>query len=262
MLYALVLWNLLTPAMRMRSHRSGPKQGLFSAGGILLTLSFLMSLITHVVIVVALGYHSVFLTTVPLLFTATVFFMTKSYVDREFRTWKIGPKITHCLISAIFPITTPRPISGTDGNTREETTTSVRVKMSGGELSFSYLLHGIALLLGIMAFTLLNLDSEYGKKMAKLEEVSTISMQFMVYMVCPVAFLLSMLSQMIYRRFFDSWRSLRNRIRPGCCVIASCQDCTARPITTYESVPLTNSTIQRQNYEIPDISQLDDIFLS
>ena len=220
-----------------------------------------MSLITHVVIVVALGYHSVFLTTVPLLFTATVFFLTKSYVDREFRTWKVGLKITHCLISAIFPITTPRPTSGNDGNTQGETTTSVRVKMSGGELSFSYLLHGIALLVGIMAFTLLNLDTEYGKKIAKLEEVSTVSMQIMVYMVCPISFLLSMLSQMVYRQFFDPWRSLRSRIRPGCRV-ASCQDCTAGPIITYESVPLTNSTDQRQDYEFADINPLDDIFMS
>ena len=63
LLYALLLWNLITPAMRMRSFRSGAKQGLFSAGGVFLTFSFLMSLLMHVVIVVAFGYHSVYLTT-------------------------------------------------------------------------------------------------------------------------------------------------------------------------------------------------------
>ena len=38
------------------------KQGLFSVGGILLTISFLMSLLMHVAIVMALGYHSLYLT--------------------------------------------------------------------------------------------------------------------------------------------------------------------------------------------------------
>ena len=59
LLYALLLWNLITPAMRMRTFRSGAKQGLFSVGGILLTFSFLTSLFMHVVIAVAFGYHSV-----------------------------------------------------------------------------------------------------------------------------------------------------------------------------------------------------------
>ena len=41
LLYALLLWNLISPAMRMRSFQSGVKQDLFSLGGVLLTFSFL-----------------------------------------------------------------------------------------------------------------------------------------------------------------------------------------------------------------------------
>ena len=120
LLYALLLWNLITPAMRIRSFRSGAKQGLFSAGGVLLTFSFLMSLFMHVVIVVAIGYHSVYLTTAPLLLASSVIFLAKSCVDKQFRTWRLGPKLTHCLISSIFPVTTPRPQSdGQSGQSGE-----------------------------------------------------------------------------------------------------------------------------------------------
>ena len=101
----------------MRSFRSGAKQGLFSAGGILLTFSFLMSLLMHVVIVVAFGYHSVYLTTTPLLLASSVLFLAKSCADKEFRTWMLGSKLTHCLISGIFPVTTPRPQSKMDSVT-------------------------------------------------------------------------------------------------------------------------------------------------
>lgn len=108
LLYALLLWNLISPALRIRSFCSGHKQSLFNVGGLLLTTSHLMSLLTHVSIVVMLGYYSVYLTTVPLLVASSIIFLTKSCVDKEFRKWRLGPKLTHSLISAIFPITTPR----------------------------------------------------------------------------------------------------------------------------------------------------------
>ena len=41
LLYLLLLWNLITPAMRMRRFQSGASEGLFSLGGVLLTFSFL-----------------------------------------------------------------------------------------------------------------------------------------------------------------------------------------------------------------------------
>ena len=170
LLYALLLWNLITPAMRMRSFRSGAKQGLFSAGGVLLTFSFLMSLMMHVVIVVAFGYHSVYLTTTPLLLASSALFLAKSCADKEFRTWMLGPKLTHCLISGIFPVTTPRPESKMD-NKKEDSNIVVtaKVKMAGNELFFVYLLHLVFLVLGMVGFTVLSNNPEYTEKMMKLQ---------------------------------------------------------------------------------------------
>ena len=257
LLYALLLWNLITPAMRMRSFRSGAKQGLFSVGGVLLTFSFLMSLFMHVVIVVALGYHSVYLTTTPILLASSVLFLAKSCVDKEFRTWMLGPKLTHCLISGIFPVTTPRPQLKM-GNKQEDTDSFVtaKVKMAGNELFFVYLLHLSILILGMIAFTALGADPAYTEKMRKLEEVSTISMAVLVYAACPLAFLLGVLSQLVFRQYFDPWKVVRSRILPGCCP-GSCQDCKPQPISrvVQRTVPLQGS---KDCSEIPieDIRQI------
>ena len=239
LLYALLLWNLISPAMRIRSFRSGAKQGLFSVGGIFLTFSFLMSLFMHVAIVVAIGYHSVYLTTAPLLLASSVIFLVKSCVDKQFRTWRLGPKLTHCLIAGIFPVTTPRPESKMEN--KQENTRSLataKVKMAGGELFFGYLLHLAVLVLGLIAFTLLSANPEYDEKMRKLEEVSTISMATMVYTACPLALLLSMASHC------DPWRTIW--IRSGCCP-GSCSDCK----------PLSRSEIVQTAEEVEETDAVD-----
>ena len=240
LLYALLLWNLITPAMRMRSFRSGAKQGLLSVGGVLQTFSFFMSLMMHVAIVVALGNYSVYLTTTPLLLASSVLFLAKSCVDKEFRTWRLGPKLTHCLISSIFPVTTPRPAS--KKNKQEDSDDSVvtaNVKMAGNEFFFVYFLHFSILILGMAAFAVLSVDPEYAEKMRKLKEESTISMAVMVYIACPVAFLLSILSQLVYRQYFDPWMLVRSRMEPGCCP-GSCRDCKPKPMSriVQREVPL------------------------
>ena len=227
----------------MRSFRSGAKQGLFSVGGILLTFSFLTSLLMHVTIMVAHGYHSVYLTTTPLLLASSVLFLAKSCVDKEFRMWRLGPKLTHCLISSIFPVTTPRPESKVENKQEDSgSVATARIKMAGGELFFVYLLHLATLVLGMIAFTLLSADPEYAEKMKKLEEASKISMEVMVYAACPVAFLLSILSQLVFRQYFDPWRLLRSRIEPGCCP-GSCQECKPKPMSrvVLRTVPIQGS---------------------
>ena len=167
----------------MRSFRSGAKQSLFSVGGVLLTFSFLMSLFMHVVIVVALGYHSVYLTTTPILLASSVLFLAKSCVDEEFRTWMLGPKLTHCLISGIFPVTTPRPESKMGNKQENNGFVTAKVKMAGNELFFVYLLHLVILVLGMVGFTLLSTDPDYAEKMIKLKEASTISMEVRPFLV-------------------------------------------------------------------------------
>ena len=80
--------------------------------------------------------------------------------------------------------------------------------------------------LGAVAFAVMNLDAAYAEKMRKLKEVSTISMASMVYTACPMALLLSMASQVVYRQHCDPWKPIR--IRSGCCS-GSCTDCKPLP---------------------------------
>ena len=252
MLYALLLWNLITPAMRMRSFRSGTKQGLLSVGGVLQTFTFFMSLMMHVVIVVALGNYSVYLTTTPLLLASSVLFLAKSCVDKEFRTWRLGPKLTHCLISSIFPVTTPRSASKKNKQEDSGSVVTANVKKAGNEFFFVYLLHFSILILGMAAFALLSVDPEYAEKMRKLKEESTISMAVMVYIACPVAFLLSILSQLVYRKYLDPWKPVRSSLKQGWCP-GSCWDCkpVAKSKFVAKQLPLPVASDQpRQDVEL------------
>ena len=99
---------------------------------------------------------------------------------------------------------------------------TLKVKVAGNELFFCFLLHLFILTLGAVAFAVMNLDPTYAERMRKLEEVSTISMATMVYIACPMALLLSMAAQVVYRLHCDPWK--RIRIRSGCCS-GSCSDC-------------------------------------
>ena len=105
-----------------------------------------------------------------------------------------------------------------------------KVKIAGNELLFVYLLHLAILILGMVGFTVLSTDPDYAKKMMKLKDVSTISMEVMVYIACPVAFLLGVLTQLVFRQYFDPWKLVRSRIEPGSCP-GSCWDCNPKPIS-------------------------------
>ena len=102
-------WNLVSPSFRVRAFQSGSKEGLFTAGGILHSLSFASSLFSFVVVSVVLGYKTVFLAPVPLIVTSTIIFVAKFFGDDDFKTWSFSSKATHCLVASIFPITSPRP---------------------------------------------------------------------------------------------------------------------------------------------------------
>ena len=108
LLHLLLIWNLALPSLKMRAFQSGLKQGLLTWGGLLHTFSLAASLTTFVITSVMLGYQSVFLVPLPLIISATVLFVSKSVFDREFRSWSLGPKISHSLLAAIFPMSSPR----------------------------------------------------------------------------------------------------------------------------------------------------------
>ena len=103
-LILLLCWNLVSPAFRARSFQ---KQSLLTRGGVLHAFSFFASLMIFVVNNVMLGYHNIFLVLLPQAVMTIAIFVAKSYTDLHFRGWNLGPKLTHCLLASIFPITTP-----------------------------------------------------------------------------------------------------------------------------------------------------------
>ena len=103
-LILLLCWNLVSPAFRARSFQ---KQSLLTRGGVLHAFSFFASLMIFVVNNVMLGYHNIFLVLLPQAVMTIAMFVAKSYTDLHFRAWSLGPKLTHCLLASIFPITTP-----------------------------------------------------------------------------------------------------------------------------------------------------------
>ena len=77
----LLSWNLVSPSFRVRAFQSGSKQGLKSLGGILHSLSLILSLLSFVVISVMLGYKTIFLAPVPLIVTFAIIFVAKAIPD-------------------------------------------------------------------------------------------------------------------------------------------------------------------------------------
>ena len=110
-----------------------------------------------------------------------------------------------------------------DNQDNQENT--AKIKMAGNELLFVYLLHLAILIPGMVVFAVLSADPEYREK-RKLEEVSTISMEVMLYAACPTAFLLSIISQLV----FDPWKLVRSKIDSelGRC-LGSCWNCKPLP---------------------------------
>ena len=109
LLLVLLGWNLASPSFRVRAFQTGTKQGLLTRGGVLNSISLFLSLLPFVCVSVMFGYQSIFLAPLPLVVTSAMIFVAKSLSDRQFRTWMLGPKVTHCLLASIFPVTTPRP---------------------------------------------------------------------------------------------------------------------------------------------------------
>lgn len=105
----LLAWNLVTPSFRLRGLLSGHKQGLFTRGGLLHAFALAMSLTCFVITSVMLGYQKVFLIPVTPVVLGIITFITKSALDSSFRKWSLGPKLSHCLLASIFPISSPRP---------------------------------------------------------------------------------------------------------------------------------------------------------
>lgn len=181
----------------MRTLLVGHKLPLLTPGGLLLLLSLLLSLLPHLAVAVLIGYHSVFLVQVPLLLTASCLLLVKIICDKDFRSgWPLSQKLIYCLLGAIFPLTSPRPGTKqeerhTDKGEAARDTLERSVKSSGAELVFLYLLHCVCLLGGMVVFSVLQQEEEYSATLAKVEEASGLSLDVVLYCICPLCLVLS-----------------------------------------------------------------------
>ena len=84
-----------------------------------------------------------------------------------------------------------------------------KIKISGPELIFDYLLHLANLIFGITVFTLLiHFDQEYASTIEKVKAASGFSMSTMIYFVCPAALVQSALIKLVYHTWAEPWKKM------------------------------------------------------
>ena len=86
---------------------------------------------------------------------------------------------------------------------------TARIKISGPEQFYAFLLQLGNLLLGITIFTILMAAvPSYAEKMVKVEAASGLSMSVMVYVVGPTALLISALAKVAFHATSETWKTL------------------------------------------------------
>ena len=179
-----------------------------SKGGMLLSISFLASIMLHIVVAVTLGYKAIFLAPLPLIVCALVLFLSKSCIDGQFRRQGCGSKLASCLLMSIFPITSTLSSQGKTEERQDnpQNAFTASVKSTGSELGFVYFLHSMNALIGITSFTILmEVDESFVDTMAKVESASGISFGLLIYVVCPLCLLISLLVTLLRHCSFDVW---------------------------------------------------------
>ena len=173
----------------------------------LLSISFLASIMLHIVVAVTLGYKAIFLAPLPLFVSALVLFISKSCIDGQFRRQGCGSKLTSCLLMSIFPITSTPSSRAEERQDDPQNAFTANVKSTGSELGFIYFLHSMNALIGITSFTILmEVDESFADTMAKVESASGISFALLIYVVCPLCLLISLLVNLLRHCSFGVWR--------------------------------------------------------
>ena len=187
----------------MRALVQGLKQPLITLGGLLLVLSFLLSLLAHLTVSMTIGFHNIFLSNTPMILNAMIILATKLACDKQFQNWPLSQKLNHCLLGAVFPISSPRPqkylakkTSKCQGNKDDhleeiEEMSEIPTKRPAAELGFLYLLHTANMIGGMVAFTFLQEGEEYTWTLRKIEDATGISLKIFMYYICPAALLLN-----------------------------------------------------------------------
>ena len=245
-----------------------------SGGGLLHAASLLLSLASHVVVAMVIGYKSICYMQLPLLLPAATILLVKLLVDKEFRKSLPFPqKVTHCLLAAVFPMSLvhrPAPRTGETEQPEEEgDTMTVRRKLTAQEIGFKFSLQVLNVVVGVVIFTVLSwTDQHYGEAVRKVSEASGISLSLLIYVLCPTATVLS-IALRTAASFKSPWKAARLPDGPfqntcrcspnacfcpdsscccanGCCVLAfscGCPDdsCWAKSCQWWPPIPRTRS---------------------
>ena len=188
----LVLVNLTSPCLRIRSFINGHKQGVFGPAGICLLLSIILNMLPYFVNMVVLGSTSPVLIPTFLVFNSLIVLIIKACIDHNFRGLAVQEQINHILCATLFIVTT-RTRKGTTG------------KDSAREVIFLYLVNLLQWLLSIPPYLIFPGLLQEIDKMKLPVSNSTI-----IYLIVPMSILLSALLRSVhYMR--DGWAFGRQR---------------------------------------------------
>ena len=85
---------------------------------------------------------------------------------------------------------------------------TARIKISGPEQIYSYLVQLVNLLVCMIVFTvLMATDPSYKSKMAKVEAASGLSMSVFIYIVAPSVLLLSALTKLLFHATSEPFKT-------------------------------------------------------
>ena len=189
----LVLWNLTSPCLRIRSFINGHKQGLLGPAGVCLLLSVILNMLPYFVTMVVLGSKSPFLIPTFLVFFSLVALLIKLFIDIDFHGLAVQEQINHTFCATLFIVTTTR------------TTKDAAAKDSAREVGFFYLVNLLHWLLTIPIYLLFPGIFQEIDKMKLPVSNSTI-----VHLVVPLSILLSALLRSAHY-MKDGWAFGRQR---------------------------------------------------
>ena len=165
-----------------------------------MSITFLASVTPHMVIAVTFGYKSIYLSPAPLLVSAFVLLISKSLIDKQFRRQGCGFRLVTSMLASIFPIISKLPSRGASSEEQDngQTRFMARVKSTGSEFGFVYVLHALNILVGTVSYTvLMQTDENFVVTIEKVEQACGISFAVLIYVVCPVCLLVSLLSTLL-----------------------------------------------------------------
>ena len=131
-----------------------------------------------------------------------------------------------------------------DAGNDEDNKFTARIKISGPEQFFCYILHLANLLLGIAVFSILTaMVPSYVDKMTKVDSATGISMAVMIYAVSPTTLALSALSKLLYHATAETWKIVEG----------------GEKWTRQQFIPNPKGKIKLKQIAIPEVETADNV---